>query len=93
MFLLPLYWQNLRGFSVLDAALLLIPQGIGSLLSRPLAGRLTDSAGGRPVAIVGFALIAVTTIPFAFAGVETSRWLLEFTLLLRGLGLGAVMIR
>jgi EmrB/QacA subfamily drug resistance transporter len=92
MFLLPLYWQNLRGFSVLDAALLLIPQGVGSLLSRTVAGRLTETVGTRAVAVVGFALIAITTVPFALADAGTSRWWLEIVLLLRGLGLGAVLI-
>ena len=47
MLLLPLYWQQLRGFSVLSAALLLVPQGVGSLLTRTMAGRLTDPIGGR----------------------------------------------
>ncbi len=32
--LLPLYYQQLHGQSVLDAGLLLIPQGVGSLAAR-----------------------------------------------------------
>jgi EmrB/QacA subfamily drug resistance transporter len=92
MFLLPLYWQELRGFGVLDAALLLIPQGVGSLATRTLAGKLTDRIGGRAVAVAGFALVALATVPFAFAGPGTSEWWLGAALLVRGLGLGAVLI-
>jgi predicted MFS family arabinose efflux permease len=92
MFLLPLYWQELRGFDVLDAALLLIPQGVGSLLTRVLAGRLTDRIGARVVAVAGFALVALTTVPFAFASPNSSEWWLGAVLLLRGLGLGTVLI-
>ncbi|MFY9926732.1 MAG: MDR family MFS transporter [Streptosporangiaceae bacterium] len=92
MFLLPLYWQDLRGFAVLDAALLLIPQGVGSLLTRMLAGRLTDRIGGRAVAVAGFTLVALATAPFAFAGPSTNQWWLGAVLLLRGLGLGVVLI-
>ena len=92
MFLLPLYWQELRGFAVLDAALLLIPQGAGSLLTRVLAGRLTDRIGGRAVAVAGFVLIALATVPFALAGPGTNQWWLGAVLLVRGLGLGAVLI-
>jgi EmrB/QacA subfamily drug resistance transporter len=92
MFLLPLYWQELRGFGVLDAALLLIPQGVGSLLTRTMAGRLTDRIGGRPVAVAGFVLIALATVPFAVAGPGTNQWWLGAVLLVRGLGLGAVLI-
>ena len=92
MFLLPLYWQELRGFDVLDAALLLIPQGVGSLLTRTMAGRLTDRIGGRAVAVAGFMLVALATVPFAFAGPGTNQWWLGAVLLVRGLGLGAVLI-
>jgi hypothetical protein len=40
MFLLPLYYQQLHGESVLHAALLLIPQGVGSLVARFVVGKL-----------------------------------------------------
>jgi EmrB/QacA subfamily drug resistance transporter len=92
MFLLPLYWQDLRGFGVLNAALLLIPQGAGALLTRIAAGRLTDRVGGRLVAVVGISLLALATVPFALAGPGTSDWWLGAVLLVRGLGLGIVMI-
>jgi EmrB/QacA subfamily drug resistance transporter len=92
MFLLPLYYQELRGFDVLNAALVLIPQGVGSLATRTVTGRLTDRIGGRVVAVAGFALVALATLPLAFAGPGTSEWWLGAVLLVRGLGLGIVLI-
>lgn len=71
---------------------LLIPQGVGSLFSRPLAGTLTDKIGGRPIAVAGFVIVTASTIPFAFADVHTSAWLLAAWLVLRGFGVGAVTI-
>jgi EmrB/QacA subfamily drug resistance transporter len=93
MFLLPLYYQELRGYDVLDAALLLIPQGVGSLLTRTVTGRLTDRLGGRAVALAGFLVVALATVPFAFAGPGTSMWWLSAVQLVRGLGLGIVLTR
>jgi EmrB/QacA subfamily drug resistance transporter len=92
MFLLPLFYQELRGYGVLGAALLLIPQGVGSLLTRTVAGRLTDRIGARAVGVAGFALTALATVPFAFAGPGTSQWWLVAVQLVRGLGLGIVLI-
>jgi len=92
MFLLPLYWQEVRGEDALGAGLLLVPQGVGALASRTLAGRLTDTFGGRWVAAVGFAVMAVSTVPFALATETTSTTVLMGALLVRGLGLGAVVI-
>jgi EmrB/QacA subfamily drug resistance transporter len=92
MLLLPLYYQQVRGVSALTAGIMLVPQGIGTLLSRSAAGRLTDKTGARPVAACGFAIVALTTIPFAFAGAHTNAWLLALWLVIRGFGLGAVTI-
>ena len=90
MLLLPLYFQQLRGTTVLQAGLLLIPQGLGTLLSRPQAGRLSDTMGTRWLVAAGFTIVAIGTLPFAFAGAHTSYLLLMAALLVRGVGLGAV---
>jgi len=91
MLLFPLYFQQLRGHDALAAGLLLIPQGVGALLSRTLGGRLTDDVGPRQVAIAGFLVTALGTLPFAFAGTSTATWWLLLVLLVRGAGLGLVM--
>lgn len=92
MFLLPLYWQLARGETALGAALLLIPQGVGSLLSRVLVAQLVERFGAPRVSFVSFLLAAVATAPFAFADASTSTWWLGAVLFVRGIGLGAVMV-
>lgn len=92
MFLLPLYWQLARGESALGAAILLIPQGVGSLLSRLLVVPLVERFGTPTVSFASFLLAAVATAPFGFAGASTSTWWLGAVLFVRGLGLGAVMV-
>jgi len=92
LFLLPLYYQQLRGESVLAAALLLIPQGVGSLGARFVVGRLVGRFGASAVTIAAFLLAAVATVPFAFAGPDTNQWWLSVVLLARGFGIGAVLI-
>jgi EmrB/QacA subfamily drug resistance transporter len=92
MLLLPLYFQQARGYSALTAGLLLVPQGIGSILPRTIVGKLTDRLGARPVSLAGIVLAAVGTVPFALAGPRTSDVLLVAALLVRGAGLGAATI-
>ena len=87
LFLLPLYYQEVRGVSVLAAGLLMAPQGIGALLPRKLAGKLTDSIGPRPVVLAGLLVAAAATVPFALAGPHTSYLLLSLVLVVRGVGL------
>lgn len=92
MLLLPLYFQEIRGTDALGAGLLLIPQGVGTFLSRAVAGQLTDRIGPRWVTLAGFAVVTLGTLPFAFADAHTSTLLLMAALVVRGLGLGAVTI-
>jgi EmrB/QacA subfamily drug resistance transporter len=88
MILLPLYWQHIRHESVLDAGLLLAPQGLGMALVMPIAGRLTDRIGGGPLAVVGVTVTTLATIPFGLIGAHTSIVWLSFALLVRGMGIG-----
>ncbi len=92
MFLLPLYYQQLHGETVLHAALLLIPQGVGSLAARFVVGRLVARLGARLVTIASFLLAAAATVPFAFAGPHTGLWPLGAMLFIRGFGIGAVLV-
>jgi EmrB/QacA subfamily drug resistance transporter len=92
MLLLPLYFQQVRHDSALVAGLLMVPQGIGSIAPRTLAGKLTDRIGPRVVVLAGIVLAAAGTIPFALAGLDTSYWLLGAALVVRGAGLGLATI-
>lgn len=92
MLLLPLYYQQVRGESVLFAGLLLIPQGAGMLLTRSWVGRLTDSTGSRIIVIISLLVTIIGTLPFAFASSNTNQVLLAAALLIRGAGLGGLLI-
>jgi EmrB/QacA subfamily drug resistance transporter len=92
MLLLPLYEQQVRGQSALAAGLLLAPQGLGMLLTRGYAGRLTDRIGARPIVLCGFLLTMVGTLAYTQAGVNSNELLLGASLVVRGAGLGAVTI-
>ena len=90
-FLFPLYWQRTLGSSALEAALMLLPQGVGALLTRTAAGKLTDAHGGRVVATGGFLACVITTIPFLFLG-NSAGILLYLILFVRGLSIGMLIV-
>jgi EmrB/QacA subfamily drug resistance transporter len=94
LFLLPLYYQQVRGASALAAGLLLAPQGVGVAIGTIVGGRLIDKLrlGYRMPALIGMALLTVTTIPYVFAGPSTSELLLGVVVGLRGIGLGLALV-
>jgi EmrB/QacA subfamily drug resistance transporter len=92
MLLLPLYFQQVRGESVLISGLLLVPQGVGMLLTRSLAGKLTDQIGSRPVVLIGTILTMLGTWPLTQLSADTSYYFISAALIVRGAGLGAVFL-
>jgi MFS family permease len=68
-----------------------VPQGVGIALSR-LSGGLMDRWGTRTVVLLSSLLLIVGTLPFAFAGPGTSLVLLAGALVVRGIGLGAILM-
>jgi EmrB/QacA subfamily drug resistance transporter len=92
MLLMPLYFQTVRGESALSAGLILAPQGLGAMLTMPLAGRLVDRIGPGKIVLTGMALIVAGFLAFTRVKVDTSYWLLEGSLFVMGMGLGATMM-
>ncbi|MFI7598024.1 DHA2 family efflux MFS transporter permease subunit [Actinoplanes sp. NPDC049681] len=90
--LFPSYFLQVRGESTLDAGLLMAPQGIGAMVTMPIAGMLADRIPvGRTVP---FALILIAAGFFAFTqvGTDTSYVLLCGALFVMGLGMGGTMM-
>jgi EmrB/QacA subfamily drug resistance transporter len=92
MLLLPLYFQTVRSETALSAGLLLAPQGIGAMMTMPVAGRLTDRTGAGRIVLVGLTLVVVGTFVLTQVTESTSYWVTSGALWLRGLGMGATMM-
>jgi EmrB/QacA subfamily drug resistance transporter len=92
MLMLPLYYEEARGASALYAGLWLLPQGIGMLLTRSWVAKVADRNGSRNIVLLSLATIAIGTLPFAFANADTNLILLAAALLIRGAGLGGLLI-
>ena len=71
---------------------MLAAQGVGAMLTMPVAGKLTDRIGAGPVVRAGVALVMVGTLPFALVADDVPGWLLVCGLFLRGAGMGATLM-
>jgi EmrB/QacA subfamily drug resistance transporter len=92
MFMLPLYYQQVRGQDALHAGLLLIPQDLGVAVSMMFSGKLSDRIGGpRPIVLAGVVLALLGTLPYTQVGNHPSEILLGLGLFVRGVGIGATM--
>ncbi|MFD0698640.1 DHA2 family efflux MFS transporter permease subunit [Paenibacillus sp. GCM10027628] len=65
MILLPIYLQNIRGFTPLASGLLLLPGAILMGVMQPIAGMIFDRIGVRWLAVVGLIITTATTWEFS----------------------------
>ncbi len=90
--LFPSYFLQVRGESTLTAGLLMAPQGIGAMLTMPIAGMLADKVPvGRTVPFA-LALIVAGFFTFTQLDANTSYVLLCGSLFVMGLGMGGTMM-
>jgi EmrB/QacA subfamily drug resistance transporter len=92
MFVLPLYYQVVRGEGALSAGLLLAPQGLGAATAMPIAGRLTDTRGAGRIVPYGVVVALIGTGVYTQLSASTSFALLAVALYVRGVGLGMTMM-
>lgn len=72
MMLLPIYLQNMRYYSALEAGMLMLPGALLMGLMMPIAGRLFDRFGAKWLSIIGIVITIVTTIGFTSLTDSTS---------------------
>jgi MFS family permease len=88
-FLLPLFYQQVRGDTVLNTGLLLIASGVGTIFFVIAIRPLTARVDGRFVIAAGIALTMLGTVPFALVGAQGGTFLLLAGQFAQGLGFAA----
>ncbi|HFU7142343.1 TPA: DHA2 family efflux MFS transporter permease subunit [Staphylococcus aureus] len=92
MILLPIYLQNLRGFSALDSGLLLLPGSLIMGLLGPFAGKLLDTIGLKPLAIFGIAVMTYATWELTKLNMGTPYMTIMGIYVLRSFGMAFIMM-
>ena len=90
--LFPLYFQQVLGKNALHSGLLLIPQGLGAVLTMPVAGVLSDKIGPGKVVMTGIVLDTIGMAFFINIGHDPSTLRILAGLFVMGLGMGCTMM-
>ncbi len=88
LFILPIYFQELRGLSAYQSGLLLLPQAFAAMVASIVSGRLVDKIGVRAVIIPGLVNLAVALWLFTSIGVDTPYGIIQLWLIVRSFALG-----
>ncbi|EAX49019.1 drug resistance transporter, EmrB/QacA subfamily [Thermosinus carboxydivorans Nor1] len=92
IFLVPLFMENIRGYTAMQTGILMFPSALTAGLMMPVAAKLADKFGAKPVVVVGLFFLAAGTWPLMYLDLDTSYEHVMLVMILRGMGLGLFMM-
>ncbi|GHO81688.1 MFS transporter [Ktedonobacter sp. SOSP1-85] len=87
-FLLPFYFEQLRGFSTVQTGLLLTPLPITFAIAAPLSGALADRLGSRWLSPVGLGIACFGLFLLGQINAQSTPWDILWRLAVTGIGQG-----
>jgi EmrB/QacA subfamily drug resistance transporter len=90
-FYLALYMQDILGYTPLQAGLRFLPSTVVVMVTGPIAGRMADRIGSRPLMTAGLLLIAFAMFWLTGITTDSGYGYLLVPFIAMGLGIGLVM--
>jgi MFS transporter, DHA2 family, multidrug resistance protein len=90
--MLPLFYQEVLGYTALTAGIAVAPRGLGSMLGLPLMGVISHKVDNRWLLFTGFTIFGVCSIIFANVNLGISPTTLLIPVLVTGFALSFVFV-
>lgn len=90
--LVPLYMQNMRGFSAMESGIAILPGALINGMMSPITGKIFDRYGAKWLAVIGFTIITLSTFAFTNLGIGTSMLTITILYAIRMFGISMVMM-
>jgi DHA2 family multidrug resistance protein len=91
-FLLPLFMQQLLGFTALDSGEALMPRALAMMVGIPLAGRLYNKVQPRVLIIIGVLLVALSAYMMSHYTLATGSRSVVTAIVIQGLGFASIFV-
>jgi DHA2 family multidrug resistance protein len=89
---LPLFYQELLGYTAFTAGLVVAPRGIGAIVGMPVIGYLSNKVDPRYLLTFGFGVFGLTTLYFGNITLQVSPTTLLIPILITGFALSFVFV-
>jgi DHA2 family multidrug resistance protein len=90
--ILPLFYQELLGYTAFTAGLVVAPRGLGAICGMPVIGYLSNKVDPRYLLTFGFVTFGLTTLYFGSITLAVSPTTLFLPILITGFGLSFVFV-
>jgi len=93
VYVLPLFLQSVRGYTAMEAGLIMLPGALVMGIMMPVSGNLFDRVGVKAVAMPGLIILAVSSYELATTiNMNSSRETIIFINCMRCIGIGLSMM-
>ncbi len=92
IFIVPIYAQNLLGYSPLKTGLMMMPMALVSAILMPVSGKIYDRYGAFYVGLIGVVIAIASTYYLTILSLDTSYGDMQIMLSVRSLGFGLAMM-
>jgi EmrB/QacA subfamily drug resistance transporter len=90
-FFLALYMQDILRYTPLQAGVRFLPSTVVIMITAPIAGRLADRVGSRPLMTIGLVLVSFSLFWLTGITTHSTYGFLSVSFVVMGLGMGLVM--
>ena len=90
--MLPLFLQNLMGYTALGSGLAMTPRGVGAFLSVTVAGRLVRKIDGRAMIVAGFIVLGLASFLLGEIDLRISIFSIIWPNVIMGIAIGMIFV-
>jgi DHA2 family multidrug resistance protein len=90
--MLPLFYQELMGYTALNAGIAVSPRGLGAIVAMPIIGLLTARIDNRWLIALGFFLFAACSLAFGTVNLAIGPWSFLWAIIISGFASGMVFV-
>lgn len=92
IFLMPIYMQNLRGYTAMQSGMMMLPQAIVTGIMMPISGKLFDRYGAKWLTVIGLIIVSGCTFMLSRLTLDTPYNTVMLIMAVRGFGNGLAMM-
>jgi MFS transporter, DHA2 family, multidrug resistance protein len=90
--MLPLFYQEVLGYTALTAGIVVAPRGLGAMLGLPIVGIISHKYDNRWLLFIGFVVFSISSIWFSFVNLSISPTTLLIPIVVAGFGMSFLFV-
>ncbi|MFP5236467.1 MAG: DHA2 family efflux MFS transporter permease subunit [Acidobacteriota bacterium] len=90
--MLPLFYQEVLGYTALTAGIVVAPRGLGAMMGLPIVGALSHKIDNRLILFAGFVIFTVSSLMFARVNLTIGPLTLLGSIIAAGFGMSFLFV-